>query len=191
MTILTVMSETSTEVELRTTDPDVIRAHLDALGVEFDRREVWPAPGSADQDEVLARHRVLVDQLSAERGFRLADVASLTPSEDDEWSAIAAKARATFRDEHSHGEDEVRLFVSGTGCFYLHLGGRVHAVVCNSGDLLSVPAGTPHWFDMGERPKFCAIRFFEEEDGWIGKFEPDSIAARYPTLEELVDGAAR
>ncbi|MGW7696248.1 hypothetical protein ACWGMA_46910 [Streptomyces asiaticus] len=76
--------------------------------------------------------------------------------------------REAFLDEHRHGEDEVRFFAHGTGCSYLHLADRVLAVVRKEGDLLSVPVGTAHWFDIGRQPHFCAIRFFQAEDGWIG-----------------------
>jgi 1,2-dihydroxy-3-keto-5-methylthiopentene dioxygenase len=59
-------------------------------------------------------------------------------------------------------------------------------VVCESGDLMTVPAGTRHWFDMGSEPDFAAIRFFEQEDGWIGHFTGDAIGASFPTLDQLV-----
>ena len=85
-----------------------------------------------------------------------------------------AAARSKFLAEHRHAEDEVRFFVAGRGCFYLHLEPEVLAVVCEGGDLLSVPAGTRHWFDMGSRPDFVAIRFFQQEDGWIGDFTGDA-----------------
>ena len=59
-------------------------------------------------------------------------------------------------------------------------------MVCESGDLLTVPAGTRHWFDMGPEPKFAAIRFFEQADGWIGEFTGDAIGERFPTLDQPV-----
>ena len=51
---------------------------------------------------------------------------------------------------------------------------------------LSVPSGTRHWFDMGARPDFVALRFFEEQDGWIGDFTGDPIGECFPTLDQLV-----
>ncbi|GGQ26876.1 hypothetical protein GCM10010266_57640 [Streptomyces griseomycini] len=88
--------------------------------------------------------------------------------------------------ERRRAEDEVRFFAHGTGCFSLHPDGRVHAVVCEAGDPLSVPAGTRHWFDMGPRPEFAVIRFFEKEDGWVGDFTGDPIARRFPRLDALL-----
>ena len=53
-------------------------------------------------------------------------------------------------------------------------------------NLMMVPAGTRHWFDMGSAPEFAAIRFFEQADGWIGDFTGDPIGERFPTLDQLV-----
>jgi 1,2-dihydroxy-3-keto-5-methylthiopentene dioxygenase len=59
----------------------------------------------------------------------------------------------------------------------------VYAVLCEKNDLISVPANTPHWFDMGPNPDFCAIRLFNNPDGWVAHFTGDEIAARFPLLE--------
>ncbi len=101
---------------------------------------------------------------------------------------MAAGARAKFLDEHTHDDDEVRFFVRGAGIFYLHVGGRIHAVLCEAGDLLSVPAKTTHWFDMGTNPEFCAIRFFHDDDGWVGDFTGDGISSRIPDFDTIVAG---
>ena len=49
-------------------------------------------------------------------------------------------------------------------------------------DLISVPAGTPHWFDMGSEPNFTAIRIFDNPEGWVAQFTGDAIADAYPRL---------
>ena len=56
-------------------------------------------------------------------------------------------------------------------------------VLCERGDLISVPANTRHWFDMGSAPDFCALRFFCNNEGWVARFTGDSIAERFPGLE--------
>ncbi|MYT33682.1 MULTISPECIES: hypothetical protein [unclassified Streptomyces] len=187
MTLLQVMPDDAPdEVLVHTRDETEIAEALRVCEVEFRR---WPlrgviVPGTAAED-VLNQYRSDIDQLCADEGLRVVDVAQLSPQDGPEWKAQAAKARAAFLDEHRHAEDEVRFFAHGRGCFYLHVHGRVYAVVCEAGDLLSVPAGTRHWFDMGPRPDFCAIRFFKEEDGWVGDFTGDAIARRFPGLETL------
>jgi 1,2-dihydroxy-3-keto-5-methylthiopentene dioxygenase len=192
MTMLQIMPEDAPEtVQVRTGDLDAIRRELSGIGVRFER---WDAAGGlppgAGDDAVLETYRDHIERISAEGGYRLVDIARMVPAPDDpEWPARARGAREKFLEEHFHDEDEVRFFVSGTGCFYLHTGGRVYAMVCTAGDLLSVPRETVHWFDMGERPDFTAIRFFQEEDGWVGRFLPESIASRFPTLDALLAAA--
>ena len=90
-----------------------------------------------------------------------------------------AELRAKFLDEHRHGEDEVRFFVAGRGLFVLHIEEHVY-VLCERNDLISVPAGTRHWFDMGEHPHFVAVRLFNNPEGWVAQFTGDDIASRFP-----------
>jgi 1,2-dihydroxy-3-keto-5-methylthiopentene dioxygenase len=187
MTLLQVMPEHDRDqVLLRTTDLAAIAEQLAPHGVSLARLPVVDLPAGATSDDIVARYHADVDRISAAGGYRLVDVVRLQPSDDPDWPATAAAARERFRDEHRHDEDEVRFFVAGQGCFYLHLGRSVYAVLCQAGDLISVPAGTRHWYDMGERPDFCAIRFFQEEDGWIADFTGDPIARRMPDLTQLL-----
>src|SRR5690606_23110267 len=95
-----------------------------------------------------------------------------------------AALRAKFLDEHTHAEDEVRFFVAGKGLFNLHIDEHVYAVLCEKGDVISVRAGVKHWFDMGEYPRFTAIRLFNNPDGWVAHFTGDTIAEQYPLLED-------
>jgi 1,2-dihydroxy-3-keto-5-methylthiopentene dioxygenase len=188
MTLLQVMSDNDAgEVRLRTADADLIRDELAARGIAFDRSPVASDPDVQQPAEILDRYADQVAAINADDRYRHIDVAALQPDHDDpDWRAHAAAARSKFLAEHRHAEDEVRFFVAGRACFYLHLEPEVFAVVCESGDLLTVPAGTRHWFDMGSDPRFAAIRFFEQEDGWIGDFTGDTIGERFPTLDQLV-----
>ena len=77
--------------------------------------------------------------------------------------------REKFLFEHTHSEDEVRFFVKGQGLFCLHIGTKIYQVLCQKGDLISVPTLTPHWFDMGSDPEFTAIRLFNNTEGWVAK----------------------
>jgi len=188
MTLLQVMSDNDAdEVRLRTDDATTIRDELATRGIAFERNTV-----AADLDvnqpaeRILTRHADQIAAINADGRYRYIDVAALRPDhQDPDWRANAAAARSKFLAEHRHAEDEVRFFVSGRACFYLHLEPEVCAVVCETGDLLTVPAGTRHWFDMGSDPDFAAIRFFEREDGWIGDFTGDTIGQRFPTLDQL------
>jgi 1,2-dihydroxy-3-keto-5-methylthiopentene dioxygenase len=53
-------------------------------------------------------------------------------------------------------------------------------MTCTRDDLLVVPKGTRHWFDMGDSPSFCAIRLFTRPDGWQAHFTGDPIADHVP-----------
>ncbi|MFQ6327008.1 1,2-dihydroxy-3-keto-5-methylthiopentene dioxygenase [Nocardia sp. CWNU-33] len=188
MTLLQVMAaDDADKVLLRTTDDAVIAAQLADRGITFDR---WPVVDNAadiTSDALLAEYADRVAELNAVGRYRHIDIARIHPDDaNPEWPQIAKGAREKFLNEHRHAEDEVRFFAGGRGCFYLHLDDAVLAVVCEGGDLLSVPAATLHWFDMGTRPDFIAIRFFEEEDGWVGDFTGDRISEGFPTLDQLL-----
>jgi 1,2-dihydroxy-3-keto-5-methylthiopentene dioxygenase len=135
------------------------------------------APG-ASQDEVIAAYRGDIDRLMREEGYKAVDVVSLNPDNPDR-----AAFRAKFLNEHTHAEDEVRFFVAGRGLFTLHMNERVYEVLCERGDLIGVPDGTRHWFDMSEEPYFVAIRLFTNPAGWVAEFTGDDIATRFPRLE--------
>ena len=157
-----------------------IASELARIGVGF---EQWQAgapiqPGDAP-DIILDAYRADIERLVAERGFKTVDVVSIAPDHPEREAM-----RGKFLDEHFHKEDEVRFFVAGSGLFTLHVEGRVYEIECVKDDLISVPHGTTHWFDMGPEPDFVAIRFFEQPDGWIGHFTGTDIAQKFPRYEK-------
>jgi len=155
-----------------------IAAELGKVGVRFEQWEAGQpiAPG-ASQDEVIAAYRNDIDRLMAEEGYQSADVISLAPDHPDRTTL-----RQKFLSEHTHSEDEVRFFVAGSGQFTLHMDGKVYDILCEQGDLIGVPDGTRHWFDMSEAPYFVAIRLFTNKEGWVANFTGDDIAARFPRM---------
>ncbi|MDT8408490.1 MAG: hypothetical protein RQ741_02705 [Wenzhouxiangellaceae bacterium] len=156
-----------------------IASRLDRAGVGFER---WQAaleisPGDSES-AILAAYRPDIDRLKQAHGYQAVDVVSMWPDHPDR-----AAARAKFLDEHTHAEDEVRFFVNGRGLFSLHIGARVFEVLCERGDLIGVPARTPHWFDMGRAPEFTAIRLFNNPEGWVATFTGSDIAAGFNRLD--------
>lgn len=156
---------------LETAEGDRIAAALGEIGVRFER---WSTRNVAG-DDILAAYAPEVERLKTEGGYQAVDVISLTPDHPDR-----ASLRTKFLSEHRHAEDEVRFFVEGEGLFTLHEGGRVFSMLCTRGDLISVPAGMRHWFDMGPAPGFTAIRLFINPEGWVAHFTGDDIADRFP-----------
>jgi 1,2-dihydroxy-3-keto-5-methylthiopentene dioxygenase len=189
MTLLTVWAQDNpAEPETTTEDYSEIAALLKELEVRFDRWELVELGDTPTQEEVLAAYRDRIDEVSRREGYHLVDVVQLHPSDEESWPATAAAARAKFLNEHTHDDDEDRFFAAGSGVFYLHVRGKVYAVLCEAGDLLSVPANTTHWFDMGANPEFVSVRFFHHDDGWVGNFTGDSISATFPGYDELAVG---
>jgi 1,2-dihydroxy-3-keto-5-methylthiopentene dioxygenase len=188
MTRLIVTPEdTPNDVLVDTEKPSEIAAALDAVGVHYEQWPVAALAANASDDDILAAFAGDIRRVSDDGGYVTVDVARLRRGDesDEEWAAKAAGAREKFLAEHTHADDEVRFFVDGRGAFYLRLGGRVHTVLCETGDMLSVPAGTRHWFDMGTSPQFTALRFFREPEGWVGAFTGDTIATSFPTFDAL------
>lgn len=181
MTALAIYAENGTKETAITTDFATIANTLKTLGVQFER---WQADRvltpNAAQEEVLSAYKASVDKLNQQYGFQSVDVVSLRPDHPDK-----AAMRQKFLSEHTHGDFEVRYFVDGSGLFYLHVNGKVYLVMCAKGDLISVPANTTHWFDMGSNPNFKCIRFFTTENGWVGDFTGSEIAKQFPSFDEF------
>lgn len=167
-------------------DAGLIQQELEQRGIRFQR---WPAraplPADADQAAILAAYAEEVAAVQREGGYQTVDAIRLTPEHPDREAL-----REKFLAEHTHSEDEVRFFVEGRGLFCLHIGDEVLQLVCEADDWIAVPAGTRHWFDMGPEPQFCALRFFNNSEGWVAQFTGNSIARHFPTLPELLKGSA-
>ena len=146
--------------------------------------ERWHANARLSADpsdaEILADYADDVARLNARGGYQSCDVIRLTP-EHPERAALRTK----FLAEHVHDDDEVRFFVEGAGLFYIRAGGMVHSLECTAGDLIVLPAGTSHWFDMGERPRFTAIRLFDTPEGWIARYTGNDIARSIPLYQGM------
>jgi 1,2-dihydroxy-3-keto-5-methylthiopentene dioxygenase len=164
---------------LQTQDFDEIRSHLGEAGIRIER---WQAdrelPDDADSDTIIAAYQAEIDRLVAEGGYQTWDVISMNPDHPDK-----DEFRRKFLDEHTHSEDEVRFFVRGQGLFTMHVDDRIYCTLCEKDDLISVPANTRHWFDMGPNPSFTAIRLFNNPEGWVANFTGDAIATDFPRLD--------
>lgn len=155
-----------------------IQSKLAAVGVDFERWACLDLDAHAAQDEVIEAYRKPINQLMNAHGFRTVDVVSMHPDHPDRQAL-----RNKFLDEHTHEEHEVRFFVDGAALFYLHADKQVLGVLCERGDLISVPAKMPHWFDMGPKPSFRAIRLFVTQEGWVADATDNAIAERFPRFE--------
>jgi 1,2-dihydroxy-3-keto-5-methylthiopentene dioxygenase len=177
-------------------DPGEIAAFLRPFGIHYERWEVeGRIDGDATSDEILAAYAPEIDRLKAQGGYVTADVIDVTPDVPN-LDAMINK----FNKEHTHDEDEVRFIVKGRGIFHLNLpGAPVFSIETEAGDLINVPAGTRHWFDLCQEKCIRAIRLFLDTSGWTPHYVdggvheefipvcwgPSYIAPDTPTIEPL------
>jgi 1,2-dihydroxy-3-keto-5-methylthiopentene dioxygenase len=165
--------------EFDSSDVAAITDALRRIGVRFERWSATrPVPKDADDRQVLELYAPDIERLTRENAYQSVDVARCRPDNPQR-----TQMRAKFLNEHTHADDEVRLFVEGAAMFYLRVDGKVYMTQCEGNDLISVPAGIRHWFDMGPAPSFTAIRMFTTPDGWVARFTGDPIAAHFPAFD--------
>jgi 1,2-dihydroxy-3-keto-5-methylthiopentene dioxygenase len=158
------------------TAKDAIVEHLSGIGIDY---EIWepahPTSPDAPQEEILAAYSREIDKLKARGGYVTADVINVT-AQTPGLDAMLAK----FSREHIHEEDEVRFIVYGHGVFHVHpLNGPVVAIEVEAGDLIRVPRGTLHWFDLCSDRQIRAIRLFQDPAGWTPVYSNSGVDAKF------------
>lgn len=173
--------KSAAQADVVTQDLTEIARILAAKGVRFEQWEAnFPISADSSSEEILEAYAESIARLKEEGGYHTADVINMSP---DHPEKIALRNK--FLSEHTHSEDEVRFFVKGDGLFYLHLDDGVYAIQCCKNDLISVPANTQHWFDMGDSPNFTAVRLFTNTEGWVANYTGEKIADEFPRYEAL------
>jgi 1,2-dihydroxy-3-keto-5-methylthiopentene dioxygenase len=164
------------DAKRRLDDPAEVAAFLAPHRIALER---WPLaervdPG-ATPEEILAAYAPEVERLKRQGGYTTADVINVTPNTPN-LEALLDR----FRPEHTHAEDEVRFILKGRGLFHIHPeSGPVFAIQVEAGDLISVPAGTRHWFDLCAERTIRAIRLFQNTSGWTPNYVADGVHGRY------------
>ncbi|MDG2471314.1 MAG: cupin domain-containing protein [Pirellulaceae bacterium] len=161
------------------TDPDEIREFLAPHGLWYEK---WDVEGRIDRDasneEILEAYSPEIDALKSKGGFVTADVinvSSETPGLDDMLNK--------FNKEHTHDEDEVRFTVRGSGVFHVNPeNGPVFAITVESGDLVNVPRGTLHWFNLCSDRTIRCIRLFEDPSGWAPHYTDNPVHENYAPI---------
>tara|TARA_B100001989_G_scaffold250923_1_gene228990 strand:- start:471 stop:1031 length:561 start_codon:yes stop_codon:yes gene_type:complete len=170
---------------LKTAEGAVIAEELNKIGVRFERWECQGVlPETAGDEEVMEAYSSDIERLKTENGYQSVDVIRLSSDHPDKDAL-----RQKFLSEHTHSEDEVRFFVEGAGVFYLRVDCKVYMTLCERGDLISVPEGTKHWFDMGSEPHLTCIRLFTSKEGWVADFTGDRIADEFPKFDKTQEAA--
>jgi 1,2-dihydroxy-3-keto-5-methylthiopentene dioxygenase len=155
---------------------DEVRDYLAGIGIEYERWET-PAdlPKDASVEQVLSAYAPQIDELKRRGGYVTADVIDVNP-ETPGLDTMLAK----FNIEHRHDEDEVRYIITGRGLFHIHPPqGPVVAIEVEAGDLMRVPRGTLHWFDLCGDRRIRAIRLFQDKSGWTPHYTGSGVDRNY------------
>jgi 1,2-dihydroxy-3-keto-5-methylthiopentene dioxygenase len=159
-------------------DPSSIRTFLAERDIEYER---WsPATvvsTQATSDELLASYGEKINELKSRGGYVTADVIDVKPDTPN-LDMMLAK----FNKEHWHDEDEVRFIIEGRGIFHINAGDSVFVLEVGRGDLIRVPRGTHHWFDLCAEKRIRAIRLFQDPSGWTPHYTESGVDRGFQPL---------
>jgi len=161
------------------TDSEAISAFLKPFGIWY---EHWQVAGrldpAASDAQILAEYSQEIEKVKAAGGVLTADVINVNPNTPN-LDAMLSK----FNKEHTHSEDEVRFTVEGKGVFHLHPeGGPVFSVTVESGDMINVPCGMKHWFNLCDDRRIRCIRFFEDVTGWTPEYVDQGVHGEFSPM---------
>ena len=160
------------EQKRKLTDRGAITDYLAGIKIDY---EVWepshPIGPDAPSEKILQAYSPEIDKLKARGGYVTADVINVN-SQTPGLDAMLAR----FSREHWHDEDEVRFIIQGRGVFHIHpKDSPVVAIEVEAGDLIRVPRGTWHWFDLCSDRQIRAIRLFQDPGGWTPLYTESGI----------------
>ena len=160
-------------------DQNQIADYLATIGIDYERWEPKrQIAGSASAEDILAAYAGEIETLKARGGYVTADVIDVNPGTPG-LEAMLAK----FNREHWHDEDEVRFIIQGRGIFHIHpRNAPVVGIEVESGDLIRVPRGTWHWFNLCGDRQIRAIRLFQDAAGWAPNYTETGVDAGYQPM---------
>jgi len=161
------------------TEASELTAFLASRGIEYERTNPdVPIAGDAPAAEILEAYGTKIAELNARGGYVTADVIDVHPHTPGLETMLAK-----FNSEHWHDEDEVRFIIEGHGLFHIHPPGHeVFAIEVEAGDLIRVPRGTLHWFDLCVDRRIRAIRLFQDMSGWTPHYTTSGVDKQFQPL---------
>jgi 1,2-dihydroxy-3-keto-5-methylthiopentene dioxygenase len=153
-------------------EPRQAAEYLAGIGIDYERWEpAHPVAPDAPPQEILDAYAQEIERLKRQGGYVTADVIDVSPGTPN-LQVLLDK----FNKEHWHDEDEVRFVIEGRGVFHIHPEGRpVVAIQVGPGDLIRVPRGTRHWFDLCEESRIRCIRLFQDSSGWTPHYTDSGV----------------
>jgi 1,2-dihydroxy-3-keto-5-methylthiopentene dioxygenase len=161
-------------------DAQKITEFMAQIGIDYKRWDADEARVSpeATETEILEAYAPEIEKLKAEGGYVTADVINIVPTTPN-LDAMLNK----FNKEHWHDEDEIRFIVKGHGLFHIRpKDGDVVSIEMEAGDLIRVPRGTLHWFNLCGDKTVRAIRLFQDPAGWTPHYSESGVDANYQPL---------
>jgi 1,2-dihydroxy-3-keto-5-methylthiopentene dioxygenase len=179
MSTLSVYHQSAPELPSKVlTHAEDISSTLAEVGVRFERWQPSTAVAAGSSaGAVVEAYQSLLDRYAAEQGRVTAQVISYGPGHD-------AELRAGGLQEQFYPCVELRCCVAGRVLFGLHIGEQVFELLCTKGDLITLPSGSKHWFDLGEKPGLVLICLSAGDERPQASSSGDSIAERFTRLEE-------
>lgn len=171
MAVVTILNK-----NLTLTETTEITDYLSSINIDYERLESEPRISpDASAEEILEAYAPEVEELKSKGGYVTADVIDIKPDIQNLETMLDK-----FRPEHWHDEDEVRFIIKGCGIFYIAPeNGDVTAIKMEAGDLIRVPRGTHHWFDLDENRTVRAIRLFQDTSGWTPHYTESGLEKHY------------
>jgi 1,2-dihydroxy-3-keto-5-methylthiopentene dioxygenase len=161
---------------LRFTETAEIAAYLSGIGIDYERWEnLKQVSADATDQEILDGYAEEIEALKRKGGYMTADVINIVPT-----TPGLDEMLNKFNREHWHDEDEVRFIVKGHGLFHIAPENcDVVSIEMEAGDMIRVPRGTKHWFNLCGDKTVRAIRLFQEVSGWAPHYTGSGVDAGY------------
>lgn len=161
-------------------ETEEITNYLAEIGIDYERWDADSARVSPDasEEEILTAYAPEIEKLKQEGGYVTADVINIVPTTPN-LDVMLNK----FNREHWHDEDEIRFIVKGHGLFHIApKDSEVVSIEMEAGDLIRVPRGTLHWFNLCGDKTVRAIRLFQDMSGWTPHYTESGIDGNYQPL---------
>ena len=166
--------DTNTQIGI---EPE-IRSALAEMGIDYERWSLGRVPADCSADDVLAAYADEIAEMKRRGGYVTADVIDVNPQTPN-LDAMLAK----FSREHWHDEDEVRFIIQGRGLFHVNpKTSPVVAIEVEPGDLIRVPRGTLHWFDLCSTKQIQCIRLFQDPTGWTPWYTESGVDDKFEAV---------
>ncbi len=160
-------------------DQAEITNYLAGIGIDYEHwKNVKNVSADASEAEILEAYSTEIEKLKISGGYVTADVINIVPTMPNLDTMLGK-----FNREHWHDEDEVRFIVKGHGLFHIApKDSDVVSIEMEAGDLIRVPRGTLHWFNLCGDRTVRAIRLFQDMAGWTPHYTTSGVDENYQPL---------